>query len=330
MGADKSAIPENVLRLVDEIRNRKIRAVSRAISLIEDDPAFAPLFVRAISPFYEKKPRLGITGSPGVGKSTLAKGILRILRSQSLRVGVVAVDPTSPFTGGAVLGDRIRMVGGEDDDEGVYIRSMGSRGSLGGISSATANAVRVLELYGSDIVIVETVGIGQTGFDVVEIADCVVLLLSPESGDGIQTMKAGVMEIADIYVINKADRPGADGLFTEVSLLLSSVDERLEWKPPVKKVCATTGEGVAEVLESFYAHQQFLKDKGLLKERMRQQVVSELRFLIEERVRRKLSFTPGVSGKLKNYAEMVYRGEIDTYSAVEAIIGELADNLKKS
>lgn len=314
--------------LVDAIRQGDARAVGRAISELEDNPEFSPKLIRALTPHYQKKPRLGLTGSPGVGKSTLINQILKRLRARGLKVSVVAVDATSPFSGGAILGDRIRMADAQSDP-GVFIRSMGSRGSLGGLSASTANAVRILEVFGSDIVIIETVGMGQTGFDIVDIADSVVLLLSPESGNGIQTMKAGVMEIADIYVINKSDRAGADALFAEVSLLLSSVDEKLSWKPPIVRSCALTGEGVEEIIGAFEAHQRFLTESSLLEMKRVNQIVSELKFLVEARIKHQLLDTKEFQQKLAKLAKMVQDNEIDTYSAADLIIQELARKLGK-
>ncbi len=327
MGTRRYGSAEAMAELAEAIRSGDVRAVARAISLLEDSPSSAGKLIAALSKHYEKKPRLGITGSPGVGKSTLINQLIRIIRGRGQKVGVVAVDPTSPFSGGAILGDRIRMSGAQSD-EGVYIRSMGSRGSMGGVSSATANAVRVLEVYGSDIVIIETVGMGQTGYDIVDIADCVVLLLSPESGDGIQTMKAGVMEIADIYVINKADRAGADGLASEIELLLSGVEDKLKWRPPVIKACALTGDGVGEILEVFYEHQNFLSSAGLLDERRLNQVINELRFIVENSIRAKTLQTEKFKELLKELAKEVIDGRVDTYSAAQIIITEMVERLR--
>ncbi len=329
MTSEATVTADELNSLINEVRQGNVRATGRIISLLENDSNFARAFIKGISPFYAKKPRIGITGSPGVGKSTLINQLIKILHGEGKKVSVVAVDPTSPFSGGAILGDRIRMDSAQMAD-GVFIRSMGSRGSLGGLSSATANVVRILEVFTSDIVIVETVGMGQTGFDIVDIADSVVLLLSPESGDGIQTMKAGVMEIADIYVINKADRPGADGLFSEVSLLLSSIEDKLNWIPPVIKTCSISGEGVSEILNAFYEHQKFLKDRGLQKERRRRQIMNELRFIVESKVRMSLNENKALHELHEKYSELVESGEIDTYSAAEAIISELVKILATS
>jgi LAO/AO transport system kinase len=313
--------------LITRIRNRDVRAVARVISALENDPRFAREFVTALSPLHQKKPRFGITGSPGVGKSTLVNHLVRQLREQDKRVGVVAVDPTSPFSGGAILGDRIRMLDVQNDPN-VYIRSLGSRGSLGGLSAATANIVRVLEVFGVDFMLIETVGMGQTGFDIVDIADTVALVLSPESGDGVQTMKAGVMEVADIYAVNKADRPGADGLVTEIISLLGMLDQREEWKPPVLKMSALEGTGTSQLLDSFFEHQAFLAEHGLAGARRRRQIAREIKFIVESRIERLLVAEVEYKAKLDDLADRVQRGELDTYSAAGVLIGMIVNSLR--
>ncbi len=313
--------------LIARIRNRDVRAVARVISTLENNPRFAREFITKLSPFHQKKPRFGITGSPGVGKSTLVNHLVRQLREQEKRVGIVAVDPTSPFSGGAILGDRIRMLDVQNDPN-VYIRSLGSRGSLGGLSAATANIVRVLEVFGVDFMLIETVGMGQTGFDIVDIADTVALVLSPESGDGVQTMKAGVMEVADIYAVNKADRPGADGLITEIISLLGMLDSPKEWKPPVLKMSALEGSGVSQLLDSFFEHQAFLAEHGLAATRRRHQIAREIRFIVESRVERLLTGETKHKATLDDLAEKVQRGELDTYSAAGVLIGMIINSLR--
>lgn len=312
--------------LINRIRERDIRAVAKAMSALEDDPSFAPQFIPALTPFYKKKPRLGITGSPGVGKSTVVNRLVQELRAQDQRVGVVAVDPTSPFSGGAILGDRVRMVGVQNDPQ-VYIRSLGSRGSLGGLSAATANIVRVLETFGVDTVIIETVGMGQTGFDIVDIADTVVLILSPESGDGVQTMKAGVMEVADIYAVNKADRPGADGLATEIKSLLGMVDGRLQWVPPVLTMSAVDDTGVSEILGHFARHLSFLTEHGLVADKRLRQLANEIRFLVESRIKGYMLEDARHKTSLRELAAKVEARELDTYAAADAVCAMIMRSL---
>jgi len=252
--------------------------------------------------------------------------LVHLLRAQDKRVGVVAVDPTSPFSGGAILGDRVRMVGVQNDPH-VYIRSLGSRGSLGGLSAATANIVRVLEVFGVDTVIIETVGMGQTGFDIVDIADTVVLILSPESGDGIQTMKAGVMEVADIYAVNKADRPGAEGLATEIRSLLGMVDRRLQWVPPVVTMSAANDTGVGVLLDHFAEHLSFLSEHAMLADKRLRQISNEIRFLVESRIKGYILEDEGYRAKLRELANQVERRELDTYAAADTVCAMIMNSL---
>lgn len=313
--------------LLSRIQDRDVRAVARVISALENDAEFAREFIAALFPLHEKKPRLGITGSPGVGKSTLVSHLVRQLREEDKRVGVVAVDPTSPFSGGAILGDRIRMLDVQNDPN-VYIRSLGSRGSLGGLSAATANIVRVLEVSGVDFVLIETVGMGQTGFDIVDIADTIALVLSPESGDGVQTMKAGVMEVADIYVVNKADRPGADGLITEIISLLGMLDGQTQWRPPVLKMSALEGTGVEQLLASFIEHQAFLAEHGLVEGKRRRQIANEIRFIVESRIKRLILEETEYLTIMDTLADRILRRELDTYGAADVLIGMIINSLK--
>ena len=302
-----------------------LRAAARAISALETDQAFARELSSALWRSAQRKPRLGITGSPGVGKSTLANALIALLRGQGMRVGVVAVDPSSPFSGGAVLGDRVRMAVALDDPN-VYIRSVGSRGSLGGLSSATSGIVQVLEAFGVDIVLIETVGMGQTGFDIADISDTVALVLSPESGDGVQAMKAGVMEIADIYAVNKADRPGADALAAEVNALLSCVGKPGEWQRPVLKLCAKQGDGAEELLAAFNAHRAFLAEYGLPEERRRHQIANEIKFIVEGRVKSLLERSPQ-HGELFALTCRVLAGELDANEAADILLEGMAGQI---
>ena len=302
-----------------------LRAAARAISALESDAAFARELSSALWHSTKRKPRLGITGSPGVGKSTLVNSLIALLRGQGQRVGVVAVDPSSPFSGGAVLGDRVRMAVALDDPD-VYIRSVGSRGSLGGLSAATSGIVQVLEAFGVDVVLIETVGMGQTGFDIADISDSVALVLSPESGDSVQAMKAGVMEIADIYAVNKADRPGADALAAEVTALLSGVGKPGEWQRPVLKLCAKQGEGAAELLAAFASHREFLACNTLPEERRRHQIVNEIKFTVEGRVKSLLERSPQ-NAELSSLACRVLAGELDVNGAADIIVEGMAGQI---
>jgi LAO/AO transport system kinase len=247
------------------------------------------------------------------------------LRADGRRVGVLAVDPTSPFSGGAVLGDRVRMASAEGDPN-VYIRSLGSRGSLGGVSSATAGIARVLEAFGVDIVLIETVGMGQTGFDIADISDTVALVLSPESGDGVQVMKAGVMEIADIYVVIKADRPGADALVAEMEMLVSSITGPGKWRPLVLKLSAKQNEGADELAAAFAAHGKFIAESGQLEGRRRRQAANEIKFLAEGQFKAFMDGNPQRE-KMLALADRILSGELDAYQAAERILWGAASQI---
>ncbi len=259
------------------------RSIARLISIVESDSPYAEKIMKAIYPRSGKAHFIGITGSPGAGKSTLVDKIIRELKLQGKSVGVVAVDPSSPFTGGAILGDRLRMQSHALDPD-VFIRSMGSRGSLGGLSHATYEAALILDACGKDVVLIETVGVGQSEVDIVKIADTVALVLVPGMGDDIQIMKAGIMEIADVFVVNKADRDGADKMAREVNVMLDLLGERA-WRPPVYKTVAEKGEGVAEAVAAFSDHQKYLQKTEEGRKRKWQRLERE----VEEILRREIS-----------------------------------------
>lgn len=235
-----------------------IRSIARIISLIENDSPAKDALLKRIYPMTGKAMVIGITGSPGAGKSTLTDKVIEHFRLRGKRVGVIAVDPSSPFSGGAILADRIRMQR-HTGDTGVYIRSMGTRGSLGGLSRGTRESVILLDACGYDIIIIETVGVGQSEVDIIKIADTVCLVLVPGMGDDIQIMKAGIMEIANVFAVNKADKPGVDRVAAEVRLMLDLVKER-PWVPPVHLTVAENGSGIDDLVASFVAHGDFLKN----------------------------------------------------------------------
>ncbi len=270
-------------KLISKALKGDHRSIARLISLVESESPQAETVMRKIYPHSGKAHIIGLTGSPGAGKSTLADKVIAHFKKLGKTVGVIAVDPSSPFTGGAILGDRLRMQQHAVDPD-IFIRSMGTRGSLGGLSRSTQEAALILDACGKDIVIIETVGVGQSEVDIVRIADTVGLILVPGMGDDIQIMKAGIMEIADVFIVNKADRDGADRVSTEVNMMLDLLGMR-PWRPPVLKTIAERDEGVEEVVSEMIRHQDFLRvsEEGRLRKWQR------LGMEVEEILRREIA-----------------------------------------
>lgn len=255
--------------LVSRIVEGDRRAVARGLTIVENNADGKRSLLQGLYPHCGKTHVVGITGSPGAGKSSLVDGLIRHLRGLGLTVGVLAVDPSSPFTGGALLGDRVRMTQ-HSADKGVYIRSMGSRGSLGGLARGTREMGYVLEASGCDVILLETVGVGQAELDVMSVADSVALVLTPGAGDAVQAAKAGIMEIADLFVVNKADLPGADALIRELQWMIHDKRKfREEWKPPIVRTSAARSEGLQELWTTLTHHKQHLQDHGYWEARRR-------------------------------------------------------------
>jgi LAO/AO transport system kinase len=258
-------------------------ALARVISLVENRSEGFENILHSIFPSTGRAHRIGMTGPPGGGKSTLTSHIAKAFRAAGHKIGIIAVDPTSPFTGGAILGDRIRMTDiGLDPD--IFIRSMATRGSLGGLAVATNEVGDVLDAFGKDIVIMETVGVGQSELDIVSAAETTIVVLVPESGDGIQTMKAGLMEIADIFVINKADREGASGLAREVEAVLSMRQNAEGWAIPVLLTTAVRAEGIRELVEAIEQHKEFLESSHLLEAKRKERIRTRIRNIVNQRI----------------------------------------------
>jgi len=337
--------------LVGGVRQRQPAALARAISLVENEREGFEAFLSAVHPFLGGAQRIGITGPPGAGKSTLAEGLVGVYRDRGHRVGVVAVDPTSPFSGGALLGDRIRMERITLDPD-VFIRSMATRGSLGGLAMATREVCDVLDAAGFDRILIETVGVGQSELDVARLADTSVLVLVPESGDGIQTLKSGIMEIGDIFVVNKADRPGADRLRQEIEVTLgirrgnafrnvpahhgartppaggggaSAADE---WQIPVLATVAVKGDGLPAVVDALEAHWTWLQRTDVLRERRRRRLRDRTRQVVERALRQWVWRDGVAEGVIEAHLGAVESGDRSPYDLAAEVIESLKQGVR--
>jgi LAO/AO transport system kinase len=308
-------------RLVDGVRAGDRRALGRAISLVENSEPLAAELVRELYPETGRAYTVGITGPPGVGKSSLIAALIPHVREQGKSVGVVSVDPSSPFSQGALLGDRIRLAE-HFLDPGVFIRSMGTRGHLGGLAEATLQAVLLLDAAGKDVVFVETVGTGQSEVEVIGIADTVLLVLMPGSGDSIQALKAGIMEIPDVIAVNKMDHPAAKTMLTEVRSILA-LDPDRERRPPIVLTEATRGENVGELWSEIEAHREHLEEAGLLEERRRRNLAQEVFAVASSRAKSHLERTVGDDPELRRVLDAVQRRELDPLSAVHEILDKV-------
>lgn len=305
---------------IDSLRTGNARALARAISLIEDRTPASYELLKALFPFSGRARVIGLTGSPGAGKSTLVDHLARYYREAQQTVGIVAVDPTSPYTGGAILGDRIRMQS-HHADPGIYIRSMATRGSLGGLAHTTADVAAVMDASGRDVILIETVGVGQDEVDIVRLADITVVILVPGMGDDVQTIKAGIMEIADIFAINKSDREGAERVEREILAMQTLATRGDGWTPPIVKTVASEGKGIAELGTAIRKYEDYLaQDNRLLKKAAHNwetRLVDMLRDAVLERVvKTRLS-----EGEISRYAAEVASRTRDPYSLVEEIVG---------
>lgn len=310
------------MKLAEDLLAGNRRALAKAITVVENGTEGKKELLAEIYPHTGNAYVVGITGSPGAGKSSLVDRLTEHIRKHyGLTVGIIAVDPTSPFSGGALLGDRIRM---QDHvlDEGVFIRSMGTRGSLGGLSRATKEAIKVLDASGMDIILVETVGVGQSELDIMNAADTTVVVLTPGAGDIIQTLKAGIMEIADVFAVNKADLEGADRTVTEVESMLE-LDKERDWTPPVVPVISLHNKGLDQLYQAILKHKEYLIESGQLAVHRQQRLKSEVVEVVLEQLKQKITREFKESGNFEEILEKVVKREIDPYQASEVILSAL-------
>jgi LAO/AO transport system kinase len=295
------------------------RALARLISLVENRSPQLRGVMKLIAPRTGQAHVIGLTGAPGVGKSTITGGLVRAYRDRGERVGVLAVDPTSPFTGGALLGDRIRMQE-HATDGGVFIRSMASRGHLGGLSWAVPQALRIMDAAGFDVVLIETVGVGQAEVEIASLADTALVVVAPGLGDSIQAAKAGILEIADLFVVNKSDRPGAQEVVRDLRTMLAMASYGNDrWKPRIISTTAATGEGITELIEAIDAHGAWLSESGQLAERRRSRARAEISAIAMAELQQRSGGMPGES-RLDELAGRVADGDLDPFAAADELI----------
>jgi LAO/AO transport system kinase len=308
---------------IDQLRSGDPRALARAISTVENRvEGWSPL-LKALFPHTGKARMIGLTGAPGAGKSTLVDQLAKHYRRDHKTLGIIAVDPTSPYSGGAILGDRIRMQD-HHADPGIYIRSMATRGSLGGLARTTADVATVLDASGRDLILIETVGVGQDEVDIVRLADITIVILVPGMGDDVQTIKAGIMEIADIFVINKSDREGAERVEREIRAMQSLAARHDGWTPPIVKTVASEGRGITELAAAIADYEAYLQKQHLLERRTienwRQRLIEMLRDAMLEKARTHLN-----NGQVERYAAEIAEHKRDPYTLVEELVGKAGD-----
>jgi len=309
------------VEIIERIRQRDVRAIARLMSLVENNAPEATAALKELYAITGQAFIVGITGPPGSGKSTLTDQLTKEFRRGGKTVGIIAVDPTSPFTGGAILADRIRMQQ-HSLDAGVFIRSMATRGHLGGLAKATGDVVNVLDAAGKEVILVETVGVGQDEVEVVKTADTCVVVTVPGLGDDVQAIKAGILEIADIFVVNKADREGADKTVAELQAMMGLGPGRSDWSPPILKTVATQGQGIAELAQGIFAHRAHLDRQGLRQTRQRERSRALFLELLQEQGTRRLLERASANGTLEQTIERIARREMDPYSAVEELLAK--------
>ncbi len=312
--------------IVEKILARDQRMIARAISIIENDMPDRQEILQQLYKDRQQAHLLGITGSPGTGKSTITNGLIHVLRENGFKVGVIAVDPTSPFTGGALLGDRVRMQN-HFLDTNVFIRSMGTRGSNGGLSRATQEAAIVLEAAGFDMIIVETVGVGQSELEIMNIADSVVVVLAPESGDFVQACKAGIMEIAHLFVINKADLPGADKTARGIRAMLEVACRGKTWRPPILKTVGTENKGIDDLWSKIEYHFNYLQEIGLLEMKRKNRIQNIMENIVFKSLTERISTKISENRLFDHLIQQAYEGKVDPYTAAESFLSKYNDRI---
>lgn len=310
------------MEIVDKLLNHSRLALSKAITAVENEYDDAVKIMTEIYPHTGNAYVIGITGPPGAGKSTMTDKLAKEYRKRGKTVGIVAIDPTSPYSGGAILGDRIRMMD-LTADEGIFVRSMATRGSLGGLSQKAGDAVKLMDAYGMDVIIVETVGVGQSEVDIVKTADTTMVVVIPGMGDDIQAIKAGILEIGDLFTINKADREGTDKLNIEIEMMLELNPEHVSWRPPINRTIASKGIGIEAVVDSIEEHKAYLIESGKLSDIRKARIKNEVTAMLNDRVNRYIDEKVIATDAFDELVVKMQSREIEPYSVVDDIVGKV-------